>query len=288
MMLTACLEALESALEGIDEPRQCVVVVNGSEREEYRGVVERFGWVEFQFHEAALPFSRAVESGLAAVKHEWVYLLNSDMLVEKDTLRESLQWRAPNVFAIGSQIFLQDPTRRRVETNLTELRVTNGLVDTWDVVPGDPAAVQDCVYAGGGSSLFQTALLRRFVKHFGAYDPFYWEDVEGGLAARRLGYRTLFCGSSRAWHGYRKTVERYYSASEIERIFERNRTVFQLRNPDAGGTVRAVLAVLARRTPGEVWNVFRAGGILRSRFRAAATTSAGATPQVLYSADRGR
>ena len=285
-MLTACLQALELALEGIEEPKECVVVVNGSEREEYRGVAERFRWVDFQFHEAALPFSRAVESGLAAVKHEWVYLLNSDMLVEKDTLREGLQRRAPDIFAIGSQIFLQDPRRRRVETNLTELRVTNGLVDTWDVAPGDPAAVQECVYAGGGSSLFQTALLRQFVKHSGAYDPFYWEDVEWGVAARRLGFRTLFCGSSHVWHGYRKTVERYYSGSEIQRIFERNRTVFQLRNPDAGGTVRAVQGVLALRTPGEVWNVFRAGDILRARFRAAATMSAGATPQALYSADR--
>ena len=63
------------------------------------------------------------------------------------------------------------------------------------------------------------------------YDPFYWEDADLGIRGWRAGYDVLFCPDSIVWHRHRATVERFYALDQVERIFERNRLQYQLRNP---------------------------------------------------------
>jgi GT2 family glycosyltransferase len=229
------------------------VVVNGAEPSLYQHLQDLHAGIEWQFHPEPLGFTTAVREGLRDARCDWVYLLNSDVAPGPDALVEVGQLRQPLTFSIASQIFLKDTTRFREETNLTRLFVEDGLATTHDLVPASGAPVEH-FYAGGGASLFQGPLLRRMLRSR-IYDPFYWEDVEWGWRARKLGYRSMFCAASMVWHRQRATISRCYPAAEIDAVLRRNRLLFQLRNFTTAGSLEAAVMAIAS-APCEVSEFF--------------------------------
>lgn len=263
-LLGECLQSLERALAKIDEPVQALVVVNGSPRSDYAQLEAMHPRVEWIFDERPLGFSGAVRRGLKSARHGWVYLLNNDMCLDPDALVEVLRWRAPSVFAIASQIFFKDTSRRREETGWGAFRMKLGLIEPYHRDLDDQRTVRGAPYAGGGASLFQRDALARIMGRSDPYSPFYWEDAEWGARAHRLGYDILFCPASKATHVHRATVAKLYSEKEVERVFRRNWLLFQIRNPlpygDGMALLRAVasseartLLELAVRGPSTFW-----------------------------------
>ncbi len=244
-MLLPCLQSLRNACADLGEPAQVIVVVSGAERDMYHDLTQEFqaDWI---FRSNPLWFIEAVALGVRAAKYDWVYLLNSDMVVDPAALREAAKWRSPSVFAIASQIHFQDSSRRREETGLTEIRDRGGLIEILDIVPDDDEGVRPHAYAGGGSSLFRRELLAGFIERTKEYAPFYWEDVEWSVLAWRKGYEVLFCPKSEVWHAHRSTNLKFFSPEEIDRIFRRNRLRFQLRMALPSNALRTVFGTIAR------------------------------------------
>jgi GT2 family glycosyltransferase len=229
-LLSDCLSSLTEATKHVSEPVEVIVVVNGSDRRTYAGLMNRYPEVRWLFFAKALWFSGAIRQGLKVARYDWVYLLNDDMVLHPQALKEIAMWRAPHVFGIASQIFFKDTDRRREETGWTQFRWSSGRFDIFDAGVEDLRTVRGTLYAGGGSSLFQRRLLQRMMGRRDAYLPFYWEDVEWGIRAWRLGYEVLFCPDSRVWHSHRATYRKLFVEAEIDRIFVRNGFQFQLRN----------------------------------------------------------
>ena len=268
-MLRRCLQSLKTACASLGEPAEIIAVVSEAQPDMYNDLTQEFQahWI---FQSKPLWFIDAVAVGVRAAKYDWVYLLNTDMVANPATLREVAKWRNPFVFAIASQIYFQDSTRRREETGLTEIHNVGGLLEILDVVPEDDYGVRAHAYAGGGSSLFQRDLLASFIDRTKAYAPFYWEDVEWGVLAWRNGYKVLFCPQSKVWHAHRSTNLKFFSSEEVERIFRRNRLRFQLRTalpPNALRTVFGTIARLDAKSFREMLNVACVVDTLRSRYK---------------------
>ena len=244
-MLAPCLHRLAAALTRVGEPTEVIVVVNGSTLEAYTSLRQAHPTVRWLEHPEPLGFTGAVLRGLDEARHGAVYLLNNDMLLEAEALGALLPWRGPQVFAVASQIFFQDPGRRREETGWTSMAIEHGLPWPRHEEPRG-ATVCGTVYAGAGAALFHAEMLRRLMAHSRPFDPFYWEDVDLCVRAWRLGYESLFCPASVAQHKHRATVERYYDRAEVQRIFERNRILFQLRNPFPRQNLTPTLELMAR------------------------------------------
>ena len=234
-MLAQCLAQLTGALEQITEPSEVIVVVNGCAIGDYAKLREMFPFIRWIHEEQPLGFTTAVLRGLGEARFGAVYLLNNDMLLERGALASLMPWRLPHIFAISSQIFFQEAGRRREETGWTFMTVANGMPCPRHEAPTN-ATVRGSVYAGAGSALYHADLLKQLLPGSRPFDPFYWEDTDVNVRAWRLGYEVLMCPASVAWHKHRATVARYYSAGEVERVFERNRWLFKLRNfcPPAG------------------------------------------------------
>jgi radical SAM protein with 4Fe4S-binding SPASM domain len=248
-LLRECLASVRRELASIEEPGEVIVVVNGSDASGYRHLVEEFPELRWRFHDDALGFSRAIECGLAQARYDWVYLLNNDMTLEPGAFQSLLGLRAHDVFAIGSQIVLRDPACHE-ESNWTGFYLDDGIFEIFDrpPVPGD-SNVHDSFYAGGGSSLFRRSVLAGVIESSKVYDPFYWEDVEWGTAARRLGYRVLFCPVSKVLHHRRATVSKFYTQEEIDRIFRRNALLYQVRNfPEGVSAVKLLRRIVQSDT----------------------------------------
>ncbi len=229
-MLEEALVAVAGALAGVDEPREIIVVVNGTPLAEYAELRQRHPAVTFLHADAPLGFAGAVELGVAHARFDAVYLLNNDMVVDAQALTTVLALRAPDVFAIGSQIEQRSADGRREETGLVDWFTDRDGIRLFHAnVPGD-GAPREHLAASGGAALFRREPLRRYLRASRAYDPFYWEDAEWGVQAWRDGWRVLYCPASRAQHRHRATTARFYAEAELERIVERNRWLFDARN----------------------------------------------------------
>lgn len=224
------------------------------------------------FSKSPLWFSGAILRGLEAARYDWVYLLNSDMIVDPGVFSSLLPWRATHVFAIASQIYFKDPVKRREETGWTRFTRVESPIEILDTPPDDDTTVRGNFYAGGGSSLFQRELLTDFARHSSVYDPFYWEDVEWGTRAWRRGYEVLFCPSSKVWHEHRATNRKFFAEAEIDRIVRRNRIVYHLRNSPSSGSgreLRGTLSLLDRSTLLEILQPIRLFRIFTGRLQSA-------------------
>jgi GT2 family glycosyltransferase len=224
------LDHLQPALASLVEPWEIIVVVNGAPAADYRKLRDGNQKVRWQFHPAPAGFSGAIALGLTVARFGGIYLHNSDMVLEPEALTTLMPWRAPSVFAIASQIFFDDPAKRREETGWSDLRLRSGRSEMHERTPEADGLVRGGLYASGGSSLYDAELLRRFAANTWSYSPFYFEDADWGVQAWRNGLEVLFHPGSVAWHRHRATVSRLYASDEIERIFARNSILFDLRN----------------------------------------------------------
>jgi len=251
-LLARALTCLMAALDRMHESSEIIVVVNGAPMEDYVHLAGEYPCVRWEHSEEPLGFTGAISRGIAAAQYGGIYLHNSDMAVEPDAIATLLPWRSPSVFAVASQIFFDDPAKRREETGWGDLLVKDGRFEIFDRMPEPHSEVCSGLYAGGGSSLFDAKLLRLFAADSDAYAPFYWEDVEWGLRAWRNGLQTLFHPGSIAWHRHRATVSKFYTPKAIRRIVARNALLFELRNrPEVLG-VRTRLEALDWTTLNEL------------------------------------
>jgi len=231
-LLAETLRALVTACAAIDTSHRVHILVNGAPRADYRPLVERHPDMDWCFRRRPLGFHGAIAQLLEMTGAPWVYLLNSDMRLAPSALAELLPWRRRDVFAIASQIEFADRTRRREETGWTcPVRNAAGELELHDLAPPDET-VRGTLYAGGGASLFQTDMLRRFVQRSRAYAPFYFEDADWAVQAWLAGSSVLFCPSSLAVHVHRGTINRYVSPRKLHRIVRRNLSHFRWRYGD--------------------------------------------------------
>lgn len=251
-MLGECLAALQIAARHcetqLNEPVQIIIVVNDGRPDDYTALRSAYPGIDWLWFEQPLGFTAAVLQGLAQARWGATYLLNNDMLLAPDALASLLRWRDPQVFALASQIFMHDPAAKREETGWTSMEFIGARPSPGHLPPPDDT-LRGTVWAGAGSSMFNTAMLRELLPGSLVYDPFYWEDVDLGVRAWRRGYASVVCPPSMAWHKHRATVKRYYSESFVDRVFERNRLQFMLRQPFPRRGLKATLGELLRMHP---------------------------------------
>ena len=283
--LAITLDALAVACAKLDEPVQIVIVVNGANPTAYTelrqrhdstaaltpdrenqqaaipGRASQIEWL-WEFHEGPLGYDGAIAAGLAKARHPWTYLLNSDMRLDPNALAELLPYRQPQVFAITSQIFFEDASRRREETGWSDFHPHHDKPIVYERTPEPGTLARGNLYPGGGSSLCRTDQLCRYVADAHEYHPFYWEDADFGLRAWNEGWEVLFCPTSRCWHGHRSTVNRFYAPDEIERVIARNAQWFDMRHAWTQVSPIEHIRRIAARAP-EHWREF--AGVARAR-----------------------
>ena len=229
-MLSEALASVTTALEFVGEPHQIIVVANGVAAGVYAEVRTAFPAVEFSHSLPALGFSAAIARGVARARHGATYLMNNDVTLDPAALSEVLARRDPALFSISSQIFQQGADGRREETGFIDWYADRAGIHVFHAPVRARDGVHPHLAGSGGATLFRTALLARYVRDSLGYDPFYWEDIEWGVRAWQDGYGALFCPASHAFHRHRVTTARFFAAAEIDRIVERNRVLFDLRN----------------------------------------------------------
>jgi O-antigen biosynthesis protein len=139
----------------------------------------------------------------------------------------------PSVFAVTSQIFFSDPSRRREETGKTRARFEAGSFYFWhdDIRPDEESLESVPVFwAGGGSCAFDR---NRYIEIGGLdplYHPFYVEDADLSYQAWKRGWRCVLAPASRVVHKHRGTSTRKFGNRFVENTIRKNQYLFIWKN----------------------------------------------------------
>jgi GT2 family glycosyltransferase/glycosyltransferase involved in cell wall biosynthesis len=222
---------LPSVIEAISENDELIVVDNASTDGSAELIRQRFPHVKLIVTERNLGFGGGSNLGIASARNRIVVLLNNDMRVTSDFLQPLLDgFTDDRVFAVSSQIFFSDPSRRREETGLTVGAFERGFIRVSHEVSPDIDTLFPTFYAGGGS----TAYDRKKFLELGGFDrlfePFYLEDTDLSYCAWRKGWKVLYQPGSRLFHEHRATIGKHYSREAILAYLKKNYVLMVWKN----------------------------------------------------------
>ncbi len=228
-IIGACLDALEAQTLRPDE----IIVVDDCSSDGSQDYVEKnYPNVRVVRLDKNVGFAGAVNAGLKESTGEWVALINSDALVEKDWVAEILSAirLCPWAGSIASRVLAAGPTGVidsmgiKVDPSGLALLVGRGLPDK-EARPGDKLFV---VFGPAGSAAVYNRAMIGDVG-FMEEDFFcYYEDVDLAFRARWKGWKCVLANKARVVHKHSYTSDKV--GVEKRYFLQRNRLRTIVRN----------------------------------------------------------
>jgi len=221
------------AVRADGRPHEILVVDNGSVDGSRAYLEQHFPEVRILALEKNLGFAEGNNAGVRAAQHDIVVLLNNDMVVDRGFLGPLLDGFGTRTFAVSSQIYLQDSSKRREETGRTSAVYRRGMIDYSHCEIDGHAFSRDCYpvfWAGGGSSAFDREKFLALGGFHHLYSPAYVEDTDLSFRAWQAGWEVLFAPKSIVYHAHRGSTARRFSPSGLQSLILRNQYLFIWKN----------------------------------------------------------
>jgi GT2 family glycosyltransferase len=235
-MTAACLRALVPALEAIGEPAEIVVVDNGSGDDSVARARESAPGATVVELGENLGFAGGACAGILRSRGEWVLLVNNDVIVEHDAVRELLRTgrSGDDVGSVAAQM-------RSAGIGVDRLGIA------FDRLLGAPAAASEAAPvevfgACGGAALHR----RRMLDEVGGIDATYFfslDDVDLAWRARMAGWRCLYAPAAVVYHRHGGTGAHASDLKYFHVGLNRVRTL--AKNADRGLLLRYGPAMVA-------------------------------------------
>jgi glycosyltransferase involved in cell wall biosynthesis len=155
------------------------------------------------------------------------------MVVDPGFLGPLLRGFGPRTFAVSSQIFLQDSSRRREETGRTTATFRRGMIDYSHREMGGPPYKRryyPVLWAGGGSSAFHRGKFLAIGGFQPIYSPAYVEDTDLSYRAWHMGWEVLMAPDSIVYHLHQASTSQRFSHSQLQSLVIRNQFLFIWKN----------------------------------------------------------
>jgi GT2 family glycosyltransferase len=181
--------------------------------------------VRFCRNPAARGFAANCNQAARQARHELLLFLNNDVLVTPGLMSKlTRHFTAPDVFGVSPSSLVarngasynEMPTRGFWHAGL----IRAGQYRQPPTPPSD--GVQDTFYVCGGFSMIRRTMFETLGGFDEMFDPFYWEDVDLSLRARRRRWRVLHDAGAVVHHRHQATIMRRYPRDYVERVAWRN------------------------------------------------------------------
>lgn len=194
--LTACLDSVQRALEGIES--EVFVVDNHSSDDSVEAIARDYTWVHLINNKDNLGFSKANNIAIRESKGEYILLLNPDTIVAPETLQGVLQFMDKHPKAGGAGVRMHNAdgslapeSRRAIPTPFVAARKMLGLTKryymshlSWE----EPAQIE---VVSGAFML----LRRKAIQEVGLLDEdffMYGEDIDLSYRLLKSGWQNWF------------------------------------------------------------------------------------------------
>ncbi len=232
-----------------------VIAVNDDPTESLRADLQTIPGVVLIENEKNMGFGQTVNNGVKASKNDYVFLLNTDVILNDARFLTTLeQFKTnPNLFAIS---FAQTEKDGAI-VGKNRIYWADGFFHhskSPDILPGKNG------WAEGGTCIIDK---KKFLQLDGfdlLYSPFYWEDTDLSYRAWKAGYEIVFDPSVQMIHHHESTIGKYFSKNVIHTIALRNQLIFIRKNI----TDKSLLAehrnaifkmIVAAALKGEFWKL---------------------------------
>ncbi|MCK5571866.1 MAG: glycosyltransferase family 2 protein [Bacteroidetes bacterium] len=204
---TLLLETLDSVRELTYPNFRVVVADNGSTDGSLEAVRELHPDVEIVENGTNLGFG---EGNNAGIRHaggrgsEWIFLLNNDIIVDKDLLTEMMRVGVTDqtIGMLCPKIYYADEPRKLWyaggRVNFWTGRVSHRGIRKMD--SGHYDRVEETDYVTGCAMLIRSSALDAVGLFDPVYYPIYAEDADLSARFRQAGYRLVYVPSGRLWH----------------------------------------------------------------------------------------
>jgi GT2 family glycosyltransferase/glycosyltransferase involved in cell wall biosynthesis len=229
-------EGIPSILKAIHKdsrPHELIVVDNASTDGSVEYLAKYFPEVRVVPLSSNIGFAEGNNAGVLAARNDVVILLNSDMIVDPGFIGPLIEGFGPKTFAVSSQIYLQDPSRKREETGKTTAVFRRGWIDYAHremQPPPLPRKYYPVLWAGGGSSAFHREKFLALGGFQKVFSPAYVEDTDLSNQAWRVGWEVLLAPDSIVYHKHRASTSRRFNPSALQALVIRNQFIFIWKN----------------------------------------------------------
>jgi GT2 family glycosyltransferase len=175
-----------------------------------------------------LGFAGNVNRGVLRSKRDYVFLMNSDVVLKDASFINGLKhFESDNeLFAVG---FSQtEQAGKIVGSNRAYFK--NGLINHSHRLISDKKVPTLNFWAEGGSSIFNKKLFIDLGLLDELYNPFYWEDIDLSYRAWKAGYKILYDPQIKVVHNHESTIGKYFDKTKITKIAFRNQLIFHWKN----------------------------------------------------------
>lgn len=174
-----------------------------------------------------LGFAGNVNKGVKKSTRNYVFLMNSDVVLKDDSFKRSIEYfkKDKDLFAVGFAQIEKDG--RIVGANRAYFK--NGLVNH-SPLSSNIYHLKSNFWAEGGSSIFKKKLFIDLGLLDELFNPFYWEDIDLSYRAWKAGYKILYDPSIKVEHHHESTIGKYFDKRKVLKIAFRNQLTFNWKN----------------------------------------------------------
>lgn len=172
-----------------------------------------------------LGFGQSMNIGISQSTSNYVFLLNSDVILQNTTFLKAISFLKKNkeYFAVSFSQIEKDKSI----TGKNTIYFNNGFIFHSrhnNINTGLNA------WAEGGCSIVDKKVFNKLGGFDNLYAPFYWEDVDLSYKAYKAGYKVLFDSSIITHHQHESTIKTYFDDTTIKHVALRNQIIFQWKN----------------------------------------------------------
>jgi len=176
-----------------------------------------------------LGFAGNVNKGVLTAKRNYVFLMNSDVVLRDDSFLKSLEYfkKDKDLFAIG---FAQIESNGNI-VGSNKGYFKNGFINhSHQALHATRHTLYNNFWAEGGASIFKRKLFIKLGMLDELYNPFYWEDIDLSYRAWKSGFKVVFMPNIVVKHNHESTIGKYFVKKRILRVAFRNQLIFQWKN----------------------------------------------------------
>ncbi len=221
-LLESNLPAVYNALHtsGIDD-FEIIITDDASQDDSVAFIEDNYSDIILLKNTRNLGFAGNINKGIRQASKSLVLLLNSDIVLSANYFKAQLAYfDKPDTFGVMGKIFSSDSQHPQVEAKYPGYSYTS-------IKPGKNYFCQHCeqvytYYLSGANALIDRQKLLLLGGFNESFSPYYYEDVDLGLRAWRLGFKLYFEEKAVCRHLKSATISQEPS-DKVKVIYKRNK-----------------------------------------------------------------
>ena len=179
-------------------------------------------------------FSTTVNKGVSEAKEEFIFLLNSDAIPSRDSLKSALSFFSDEkVFSVSCN----------TGGSWSWAYFTDGYF--WHYMAPKVSESHQTLWSSGGSAIFRKSVWEELGGLDENFNRFYEEDMDLGYRATKRGYLNIWDPNSLVEHSKQKgVIQENFTPKEVAQVAQRNQLLFIWKNiHDKKMIVRHIVAL---------------------------------------------